>query len=186
MNITLDTETTGLPPKNSKWETDYNRFPYIVQLSWKRSDNSEVMDFIINNKVDIPEGASKIHGITTEIAAKSPYSFVDVMDLLINDLLEANLVIGHNLYFDTSIIKANVLRFMPDRIELVNDLLHKSKRIDTMQKTIKFCDLENYKWPKLTELHYKLFKKNFPAHDSKEDVIATEKCYLELVRRGIV
>lgn len=30
MNLTFDIETTGLPPKNSKWETDFMDFPYLV------------------------------------------------------------------------------------------------------------------------------------------------------------
>lgn len=66
MNVIFDTETTGIPPKGMHWEKDFNQFPYIVQLSWKRSDQDNVQDFIINNGVDIPEEAAKIHGITSQ------------------------------------------------------------------------------------------------------------------------
>ena len=43
------------------------------------------------------------------------------------------------------------------------------------------------KWPKLEELHIKLFGCNFEgAHDALDDVRATAKCFFELKRLGMV
>lgn len=194
MNVIFDTETTGLPPKGGNWETHFNQFPYIVQLSWKRSDQDHVNDYIINNGVPIPEAATAVHGITQEMANESPHQFRDIVTKLIIDCMEAEYIIAHNGYFDISITKANILRFFGAG-SLHNkalEALHKDKRIDTMMKTIKFCALPfpngrgGFKWPKLEELYMKLFNESFPAHNAKEDVIATERVYLELVKRGII
>jgi len=44
-----------------------------------------------------------------------------------------------------------------------------------------------YKWPKLSELHYHLFGEDFEgAHNSKNDVAATSKCFFELKKRGVI
>lgn len=195
MNVIFDTETTGIPPKGTHWEKDFMQFPHIVQLSWKRSDQDHVNDFIIkNNGVEIPEATTAVHGITTEMANASQFYFGTVASLLIKDCLEAEKIIAHNGYFDISITKANILRFFGAG-SLHNkalEALHKDKRIDTMMKTIKFCALPfpngrgGFKWPKLEELYFKLFNESFPAHNAKEDVLATERCYLELVKRGII
>lgn len=45
---------------------------------------------------------------------------------------------------------------------------------------------EKLKWPTLTELYKKLFNDTFIAHDSKSDVLATTKCFFELLRIGII
>lgn len=198
MNVIFDTETTGLPPKGGHWEKDFLYFPHIVQLSWKRTDQEHVNDYIINNGVQIPEAATAVHGITQEMADASEYSFLDIAILFIEDAIQAEKIIAHNGYFDISIFKANVLRSTLNRPaftqfnDQVIQALHKDKRIDTMMKTIKFCAVPfpngrgGWKWPKLEELYLKLFNETFNAHNAKDDVLATERCYLELVKQGII
>lgn len=47
--------------------------------------------------------------------------------------------------------------------------------------------LYGYKWPKLSELHIKLFGVDFDdAHDASVDINATEKCFWELKKRGLI
>ena len=196
MNIIFDTETTGLPPKGGHWEKDFLYFPHIVQLSWKRSDEDHVNDYIINNGVQIPQAATDVHGITQEMAEASEYSFLDIAILFIEDAIQAENIIAHNGYFDISIFKANIIReTLGGSVYLrpkVNEALHKDKRIDTMMRTIKFCAIPfpngrgGYKWPKLEELYFKLFGETFNAHNAKDDVLATERCYLELIKQGII
>jgi DNA polymerase III alpha subunit (gram-positive type) len=42
-----------------------------------------------------------------------------------------------------------------------------------------------YKWPKLSELHQKLFGTDFEeAHNANVDIQATAKCFWELKRLG--
>lgn len=193
--ITLDLETTGLPPKDADYNIDYMKFPYIVTMAFKiGSDN--VREFIINQEGrPIPPEATAIHGITDEMAAASKYTLLNVIDLFILAAIGTELSVGHNIYFDSSTIKANVLRMMWEKrcsqevYDKICVILHKDRRIDTMKSTIKFCNLPGKfgaKWPKLTELYFKLFGKEFDAHSSGNDVDACYLCFLELVKLGVI
>lgn len=188
--LIFDTETTGLPPKGAKYDTNFNEFPYIVQLSWLWE--GVMRDFIIKPEgYIIPEESTKIHGITHEMAMEKGVNIRDVFIFFIHDCNEVEKIVGHNIYFDTSIIKANVMRYAPESFETANEALDKSKRICTMMKTIKFVGAKfknsnRYQFPKLTELYDKLFGETFNAHNSKDDVLATQRCYIELIRLGVI
>ncbi len=187
--LVLDIETTGLPMNGATYEKDFSLFPYIVSMSWKINDQ-ETRYFIINQEGrPIPPASILIHGITDEMAMASSCNILDALVMLLNDGLGADLAIGHNIYFDTSIIKANILRIVSEGktdkalFDAFEELVHKDRRIDTMKGTIKFCNLPGArgpKWPKLTELHFKLFNENFNAHNAKDDVDATYRCFLKL------
>jgi DNA polymerase III epsilon subunit-like protein len=193
----LDIETTGLPDKGANWETDFRLgFPHIVSISWIFQE--QVYDCILNQEGrTIPDEAIKIHGITSEVANKSEYFANQVLPIFIDNASQAEVIVGHNLYFDISIVKANLLRLYehdPDFAsikEYICSALAKEKRIDTMQKSTKYCDIKvpgtnRIKWPSLVELHHKLFEESFDAHQSKNDVIATRRCYFELKKRGVL
>lgn len=184
----FDTETTGLPPKNARYDLNYDLFPHIVQLAWHFDD--EYYNFIIK-----PEGwiipDNMIHGITQEYALKNGKDFDYVIMLFLNHCYEAEKIIAHNIYFDTSVIKANVIRLGDDHIfNLTEQALHKSKRIDTMMKTIKFVGARNAnggcKFPTLEELHEKIFNQSFNAHNAKNDVEALKRCFDALTSIGII
>lgn len=190
--LVFDSETTGLPAKGAKYDTDFNEFPHVVQLAWWI--NGVHKSYIVKpDGWEIPEEATKIHRITTEMALQQGVPFAKVADEYIHDCMVADVIIGHNVYFDSSIIKANILRMgMPNYYnDLVEPAMDKSKRICTMMKTIKFVDakFENGrggKFPRLEELYEKLFDDTFPAHNAHEDVKATLRCVEELVKIGII
>lgn len=198
---TFDCETTGLPPKKiieqgvereSDYSIDFLLFPRIVTLAWKINDDPS-KEYIINQEGrEIPIEASNIHGITTEIANASPHFILPVLLEFIQDCKDNNIICGHNLYFDTSITKSEVLRLLlegkisQESYDLLENILHKDKRIDTMRKTISFCNFPGRKWPKLTELYLILFNEEFNAHSAKDDVDATRRCLVELRKRGII
>lgn len=200
--IVTDVETTDLIPeiivpgkrpgttKKEKlsYETDYNEYPYIVSIAWKVDDN-ESKYYILNQEGrKIPEDSIAIHGITDEIASESKTVFAQVLMELIADAKDCEIVVGHNLYFDTSIIKANVLRLIDEGVYLemlfqdVTQMLHKYKRIDTMRSSAKMMR----KWPTLSELYQKIYHKGFDNHHAKNDVEACYKCYQWLKKKGIV
>lgn len=84
--------------------------------------------------------------------------------------------------FDEKIIGSEFLRN-----GMQNSIPAKNK-ICTMQRTTYFCSIDGpygYKWPKLSELHYKLFRTDFEeAHNAAVDIKATAKCFWELKRLG--
>ena len=59
-----------------------------------------------------------------------------------------------------------------------------------MKASTDYCKLPGnygYKWPKLSELHFKLFDDEFrEAHNATVDIAACAKCFWELKRRGII
>ena len=59
-----------------------------------------------------------------------------------------------------------------------------------MKKSTNYCKLDGpygYKWPKLSELHYKLFGIGFEeAHNAAVDINATAKCFWEMKKIGVL
>lgn len=196
--LTFDIETTGLPEKGHEYSTHFLSFPNIVTLAYK-VNAEETKYFIINQEgKKLSEENMNIHHISNEDCEASPHFLFPTLAAMLLEGQGADKVIGHNIYFDTSIIKANILKlYYHKRIEHAffmefSDLIHKDKRIDTMRKTIKFCNLPGTrgpncpKYPKLSELYSKLFNKTFNAHNAKEDVDACYECYVELVKLGVI
>lgn len=189
----LDTETTGVPDRNAQWDEDYQSYPHIVQLAWMHGTKME-SHIIRPEGWEIPDEAIEVHGITNEEAQKKGEPFALVIDLFLADCAEATLLCGHNIHFDTSIIKANILRELGreyyDANE-VEELLFKGKRIDTMRPTMKWVDARTQwgrlKFPKLEELYSRCFPgETFPAHNALEDVKAVAKCLPVILAEGLV
>lgn len=196
--VTLDCETTGLAPAKADYKIQYMDYPYIVTFAYK-INGEPVKEFIINQEGrEVPAEATAIHGVTNEMCAASPFTLPVVLCEFIFAAKGAEFSIGHNIYFDSSTIKANVLRMIKQETakeafyKEIEGILHKDRRIDTMMSTIKFCALPGkyagqFKWPRLTELHEKLFPgETFDAHSSGADVDATYKCYLKLKELGVI
>lgn len=187
--ITLDIETTGIPPKGADYKIDFMSYPRILSIAYK-FDNDPTSEFIINqNGFIIPTETKAINGITQEMCEDSPYQLEGVLVSLIEKEYP-DVVIGHNIYFDTSIIKANILRLIDEQrinthvYDKFEEYLHKDKRIDTMRAGQKLC---GGKWPKLSDLHLKLFGDNPEvSHSSIHDVNTTYKCFIELRNLGII
>lgn len=189
----FDSETTGVPPRNADWETEFEEFPHIVQLAWMFGGHLE-SHIIRPDGWVIPEDVVEIHGIDTERALAEGEPFEVVVDKFIADCLAALLVCAHNIYFDTSIIKANILRKLGRAYYDANDVesaLFKGKRIDTMRSTMKWVDARmangRLKFPKLEELYARCFPgETYPAHDAGEDVKALARCLPVVLENGLI
>lgn len=189
----FDTESTGVPERSANWDTDFDKFPHIVQMAWMHG--CKVESHIIRPEGwEIPQETVEIHGITTEYAMEHGEPFAAVVDMFIQDCHEAELVCAHNIYFDTSLIKANILRELGKEYYDANDVenaLWKGKRIDTMRSTMKWVDARmadgRLKFPNLSELYSRCFPgETFPAHNALEDVKAIAKCLPVIVELGLV
>lgn len=189
----FDCETTGVPAKSQKWDVDFMEFPHVVQLAWSFGDKER--SYIIKpDCYEIPTETTEIHGITTERAIAEGVPFAEVVDEFLEDAAAAPLICAHNIYFDSSMLKANILRYCGKEYydAKAEYALHKCKRIDTMMKTIRFVGAcypngKPGKYPKLEELYDKLFPgETFPAHDALQDVRALRRCVPELVELGII
>ena len=160
-----DTETTGLPRSYSAKLSDSDNWPRLVQIAFivydtdgKRINQSETI--IKPEGFTIPEQASRIHGITTDRALAEGKDLKSVLDVMRQQIIAADYIVGHNLEFDLNILGAEFYRFKfgnitPARI-----------KICTMKSSVNHCQIPSarggYKWPKLKELHRKLLIQIFP------------------------
>ena len=189
----FDTETTGIPDRAHKWDVDFMEYPHVVQMAWIHG--CKVENHIIRpDGWEIPQETVDVHGITTEYALEHGEPFASVVDMFIRDCHDAGLICGHNIHFDTGIVKANILRELGREYYDANDVetaLYKGKRIDTMRPTMKWVDARmangRLKFPNLSELYSRCFPgESFPAHDALEDVKAVAKCLPVIVELGLV
>ena len=189
----FDTETTGIPDRAHKWDVDFMEYPHVVQMAWIHG--CKVENHIIRpDGWEIPQETVDVHGITTEYALEHGEPFASVVDMFIQDCHDAGLICGHNIHFDTGIVKANILRELGREYYDANDVetaLYKGKRIDTMRPTMKWVDARmangRLKFPNLGELYSRCFPgETFPAHDAIEDVKAVARCLPVILDLGLV
>lgn len=190
MFLVFDTETTGLPQNFNAPLSDFDNWPRAVQIAWQLHDEDgkllEVKDYVVKpDGFDIPYNAAKIHGITTEVAEHYGVSLEEAMAAFSEDVKKAKFLVGHNIQFDINTLGCEYLRMNQ------TNLLEGIPSIDTSNETADFCQLPGgkgggYKYPKLEELHFKLFNVGFAeAHNAAADVEATTRAFLELIRIGL-
>lgn len=191
MYLIFDTETTGLPRNYNASLTDFDNWPRMVQIAWQMHDFTgeliEAKNFIVKPEgFTIPFNAEKIHGISTQMALEHGTNLEDVLSEFGQLLDKCTHVAGHNVEFDLKIAGAEFLRKQFD-----NKLARKIV-VDSMIESTSYCALPGgrgggFKYPNLSELHQKLFNQSFDeAHNATADVEATTRCFLELIRIGVI
>jgi DNA polymerase III epsilon subunit-like protein len=190
MYLFFDTETTGLPKNWKAGVEDVNNWPRLVQIAWiffdAQGNKIASENFIIKpNGFIIPKEAEQVHGISTAFALKEGKDIEMVLDKFYQALGETKFLVAHNISFDEKILGAEFLRVTSDY-----NPLDKISKICTMKSTSSYCQIpgpRGFKWPNLSELHRKLFNKDFDnAHDALADVEACASCFFELRRRGVL
>ncbi len=193
MYLFFDTETTGLPLSWNAPASNTSNWPRMVQLACLLTEPNgaiiEQRNFIIKPEgYTIPLDASNIHGITTERANQEGLDLnASLTDFKIL-LSKATHLVAHNVEFDEKIVGAEFHR------KFGADPLPSKPKFCTMKtpQVIGHCAIPpfrygSYKWPKLSELHIKLFGVDFEeAHDASVDMQATAKCFFELRRLRII
>lgn len=191
MFLIYDTETTGLPRNFEAPVTDLENWPRVIQLAWQLHDADgnlvEAKEFIIRpENFTIPYNAAKVHGITTELALKEGDDLKLVLEQFIDALKRTKVIVGHNIDFDLNIIGAEFIRCS------FENYFEGKAQLCTKLESVEYCALPGgrgggFKWPNLAELHQKLFREDFPeAHNAAADVMATTRCFFEMIRLGII
>ena len=189
----FDTETTGLPKDWNAPSSDVTNWPRIVQFSWIISDDRgqiiSKQNYIVKPVgFSIPPELSKIHGITTERALEKGENLNNILDHFLRNLQQVSYIVGHNISFDKNVVTAELYRTGGDKYV---DMFETKPCICTMLSSTNYCRISRYnneyKWPKLSELYYKLFNKELvDAHDSSVDVQATFDCFWKLKELGVI
>jgi len=193
MILFFDVETNGLAKSQKGSYTDIENWPRVVQLAWALCDdngeNCTRKNFIIFPKdFGISEKISSIHGITIEKAEKEGVLLNKVLEVFNIDLDRANLIVAHNIEFDLPVLNAEFIRN-----KIKTSLLDKEKYC-TMKspEIVAYCRIPSsmgtgFKWPRLSELHSKLFNKSFEdCHNAAADVDACIICYFALKENKII
>ena len=201
----FDTETTGLIPRGNLNATTVSLFPHIVQLAYLVYNVESGRIVLANNHiikvgpdVEITPGSELVHGISAAKCSAEGIPIHIAMAQFTDACRMAPFgIICHNTDFDTKLIRAEFLRLRQTR-DTKKNMEYFLNRLPTMYCTMKntteFCQLphlrecfknkkdsgDNYKWPKLDELHFKLFgEKPRNLHDAMNDVIITVRCFMK-------
>lgn len=192
MIIIFDTETTGLPKNWSAPTSDGDAWPRMVQLAWQHysEDGRKVAEhnYIIRPEgFTIPDEVAAINRITTERAEREGVPLEYALGAFHHSMLLTHTLVAHNISFDEKIVGAEMLRI---GMKKTHDDFFEKHRVCTMHGSTAFCAIpgpRGMKWPKLQELHEKLFNEQFEgAHDALVDVEALARCYFELRKRCII
>ena len=190
--LIFDTETTGLPPRNTPTnQTD--KWPHIVQLSWvifndetKRIEEEKDHIISLGTHIPISPESTAIHGITSELSRAKGIS----IDVALFDFKHASnrcgKIVAHNLEFDKNMILVE---------------LYRARMFNTIFPPLEYCTMKHgtpicklvkvwddgstsFKFPKLVELYYALFGPDAPPpeglHNAKVDVELCLKCYVQM------
>ena len=191
--LIFDTETTGLPPRNTPTnKTD--KWPHVVQLSWviyndETKQVEEEYDNIISLGTHIPISpeSTAIHRITSEISrARGVPIEVALFDFK-HAANRCGKMVAHNLEFDKNMLVVELHRNMMFHTVFPPVEYCTMKNGDAICKLVKVWDdgRTSFKYPKLVELYYSLFGADAPApeglHNAKVDVDVCMKCYVKMM-----
>ena len=204
--LVFDTETTGLPQTKYISPSTLHQWPHIVQFSYIIYDSSfneiiEVKDQIVKlpENISISDESTNIHGITNKMCSDKGIYIYEIINEFFQHLQNVDRLIGHNISFDINMIKVELLRIIHNNlvpqklIKLYKNHLHfliNYKNITcTLKDSIEFCNIQlidkkgnpYLKYPKLLELHQKLFDKSPDnLHNSFNDILVTLRCFIKL------
>lgn len=212
MILVFDVETTGLLPKKTRRKDSSNEvpiesYPYIIQLSFVLYDIIEsravyTYDSYIKlpENIEIPDRVSELTSITKQICQEKGKSIIEVIESFYEAYMLAEVIVAHNIEFDEKMIsielqrnRQEILDKVPYCFTIFSKIYEKLKGVQrycTMRNGVELCAIvveskTTKKWPRLSELHKKLFDVVPDGlHNSMVDVNACLKCYLKM-RHGI-
>ena len=201
--LVFDTETTGLPIKNEFNKEpsiyDFDKWPYIIQIScilYDLSTNETIIknNYIkIDNSIVIPNESFEKHKLTHEFLNTNGINIIPALREF-NELLKmSDIIVGHNISFDKRMVFVECLRHnIPQYFTRFKGRQRIQKtEFCTMRKTTKFCNFIRIskktnkpylKTPSLSELYLHLFPESIlptELHNSLVDILITLKCYIK-------
>lgn len=208
--LVFDTEATGLPKTKIINPDALHLWPHIVQFSYLIYD-TELNDVIVVGDnivkvgagINIPAESTAIHGITNQMSQTEGVSLSQALGGFFRDLKTADRLVGHNISFDINLVIVELLRIIYDPASNSGDDISTNKNnlhqianfkniYCTLQESIDLCAIkavtklgkEYNKFPKLIELHQKLFQ-TMPnnLHNSLTDILVTLRCYMMMTEK---
>lgn len=196
MNILFyDTETTGLPNR-SKGLTDPCQ-PRVTQLGFLyEEDGKDVFELDTLIKPTGPEWqisatAQALTGITREQCEAEGTPLGEVMDIFVDYAASADVLICHNVAFDSLIMQMEAKRLAPD-LDDTRAIFEGSPHVCTMLAALPICRIpkknprqNGWKWPKLEEAYRYFYNEPLDgAHNAMVDILATRRVFRTLCNQG--
>ena len=190
MVLVFDTETNGKILNFRVPMTQVDNFPRITQIGMALyEDDGELysaLSYLIRpDGWEIPKEKFFIdNNMSTERCQNEGVNIQDALIEFCSLISKADVLVAHNIDFDYPVIGAEMIR-------LGIKASKKLPKVCTMRASKDYCKLpgkQGFKFPKLEELHIKLFG-TMPedlAHDELGDVYTTAKCFFELKRLNVI
>lgn len=181
----FDTETTGLWKFNVSDDDPIQ--PDVVQLASVLMEDRKVISTLclpIFLRIDavVDPKATEVHGWTEERLKLFGHPHSKVFETFNYMYNMADTVVAHNLNFDRKLVSSGLRKAGYNYVA--------KPSICTMLGSTDYCKIpgpKGNKWPKLRELHLKLFGEEFSgAHDALDDVRATIRCFWKLIDLGVI
>jgi DNA polymerase III epsilon subunit-like protein len=143
-----------LKKEGNLWSTELEKYPSIIQLAYILYDTDNPSNSKIFNKyIDIPESinisseSQKIHGISKEkiglMDLFKKASIEDSLNEFMDDFIEADIVVGHNVDFDRRMIVAELLRLSKDKnMPHIKEIMKDENFECTQEITTPICNLK--------------------------------------------
>ncbi|ELC8412358.1 3'-5' exonuclease [Clostridium perfringens] len=187
----FDTETTGVKPGS------------ICQLSYILVDTSTKPQKTIGKNIfftvdEMEPEAERIHGFSLEklYELSEGMYFEDLYADFINDFLEADFIIGHNVQFDIKFLKHELLGlgefFEPNNVfctmKYYKDICkilrptgdYKNPKLEEVIKHLNITDSE------ISETANKYFQGSGNYHDARFDTSATYLTVINGIKKGLI
>lgn len=188
--LIFDTETNGFPKDWKASLCDTDNWARIVSIAWNKiAPNGELLSK--NYAIIKPDGfsinreATSIHGISNENAEQNGFSLKDVLLFFEKEVNDCKYLVAHNIEFDYAVVFAEYTR-----TNITTSNFSSLTKICTMKKSTDFCKIpssKGYKYPKLNELHQKLFSTNISnLHNAQTDADMCMKCFKELYNQKVI
>lgn len=180
--IILDIETTGLPQikgfgdyYNPKDISRYNT-SRIVSIAFLDNGGYEKYSLIKPNDFTIRN--SHFHGITQKKAIEKGISLQDFFSRdLLQKIKDSEFILGHNIHFDINVLLSELYR---QGLYSIYSFIENKKLKCSMKLAQDYFKLK--KSPKLTDLYYTLFQKEFQgSHHALSDAKACLACYQKML-----
>lgn len=178
----LDCETTGLIKNTAR---DLKKQPRIIELFAltleQTGEGEEVefkevdtLDLLINPGIPVTAEITRITGITGLMVADK-LAFPALAGQVKDYLSRPSRIVAHNLDYDRTVVDLELKR------------VKKTMTWPSLLCTVEATEhIKGFRL-KLNDLHAYLFGEGFEgAHRAETDVRAMARCYMELVKRGII
>ena len=186
-SLFFDTETTGKADFRAAPNAEHQ--PRLVQIGAILQDDETgrifgELNLLVkpNGKFTIPEDATKVHGISTDMAESLGVPLLHALEAFCSMAKAAQQYVCHNADFDLIVTQGECLRMVVPWV--------KHQAFCTMQTSTPICQLPNpmfpgrFKWPRLEEVYQFAFKKPLElAHDAMADVRACRDVYYWLQKQ---